>query len=128
MASNNDAIAPGESKLGFDAYLRYTFNTAGTYYVGVSNANNTQYDPVAGTGDLTGCGNGLGDYTLIVQALPVDQDDALSEARVLGSITTTATTIDASIDPDIDVICIVSPSVQQVVDFDIDKVLTVRAG
>lgn len=129
LASNNDAIAPGESALGFDAYLRYTFNTAGTYYVGVSNANNTQYDPVAGTGDVTGGANGLGDYTLIVQALPVDPDDALSEASSLGSITSTAKTIDARIDPDIDVdMYRFTVSSQQVVDFDIDTVLNGPGG
>src|SRR5256885_2791498 len=38
LTFNNNAAAPGESQAVFDAYLRYTFPTAGTYYVGVSNA------------------------------------------------------------------------------------------
>src|SRR5262245_762181 len=41
LAFNNDATAPGETQLGFDAYLRFTFKDAGAFYIGVSNANNT---------------------------------------------------------------------------------------
>ncbi len=48
LGFNNDAAAPDESIIGFDAYLRYTFASGGTYYLGVSNSNNTQYDPVTG--------------------------------------------------------------------------------
>ena len=29
LASNNDAVAPGENVVGFDAYLRYTFSHGG---------------------------------------------------------------------------------------------------
>ena len=45
IAFNDDAAAPGET-LGFDAYLRFSFSTAGTYYLSVSNFNNTQFDPI----------------------------------------------------------------------------------
>ena len=43
-----------ETVVGFDAYLRFTFTTTGTYYIGVSNANNTLYDATTG-----GCRDGL---------------------------------------------------------------------
>src|SRR5688572_13891229 len=45
LASNNDGRGMGEIVIGFDAYLRFTFNIGGTYYIGVSNANNTSYNP-----------------------------------------------------------------------------------
>ena len=35
ISANNDAAAPGESRIGFDSYLRHTFNSSGIYYVGV---------------------------------------------------------------------------------------------
>ena len=38
LAFNNDARCPGENEVGFDAYLRYTFSSRGTFYVGVSNS------------------------------------------------------------------------------------------
>src|SRR3954463_7375779 len=31
LAFNNDGAAPGENQVGFDAYLRFTFATGGTY-------------------------------------------------------------------------------------------------
>ncbi len=46
LAFNNDAAAPGESTVGFDAYLRFTFSNAGNYFIGVSNSNNIQYNPL----------------------------------------------------------------------------------
>ena len=45
---------PAKTCVGYDAYLRYTFTTAGTYYVGVSNANNRQYNSLTGDGDTAG--------------------------------------------------------------------------
>jgi hypothetical protein len=75
LASNNDANAPGENVIGFDAYLRFTFTTGGTYFLGVSNANNTSYNQFTGDGDAAGGQNSTGSYRLIVRALPVDDDD-----------------------------------------------------
>src|SRR6187397_336403 len=54
LASNNDGAAPGENVIGFDAYLRFTFASTGNYYIGVSNVNNSQYDPITGNGDIAG--------------------------------------------------------------------------
>lgn len=129
LAFNNDAYAPGEDVLGYDAYLRYAFATAGTYYLGVSNANNTDYNAVNGSGDTAGGLHATGSYTLIVQALPIDTDDALSEATPLGAISTTAITVDASITPDIDVdLYRFTANTNQVIDFDIDTALNGPGG
>ena len=92
LASNNDGAAPGENEVGFDAYFRYTFTSRGTYYLGVSNWNNTQYDPRTGTDDTSGGSDAVGSYQLIVQALPVDSDDTLSEATVLSAVSATPQT------------------------------------
>ncbi len=51
LASNDNALAPNETTLGFDAYVRVTFAIAGTYYVAVSNSTNISYDPTTGDGD-----------------------------------------------------------------------------
>ena len=89
LASNNDGAAPGENEVGFDSYFRYTFTSRGTYYLGVSNWNNTQYDPRTGTDDTSGGSGAVGSYQLIMQALPDDLDDTLSEATVLEAVSTT---------------------------------------
>jgi hypothetical protein len=129
LASNDDGAAPGENFLGFDAYLRYAFPTAGTYYLGVSNFNNANYDPISGNGDTAGGLYSTGTYQLSVRGLPVDTDDSLIEATALGAITSTANTVSASIDPDIDVdMYKFTVTAGQVVDFDIDTVLNGPGG
>lgn len=63
----------------------YTFNTAGTYYVGVSLLNNSNYNPtVAGSGYY---GYGPGDYTIGVNLFTPTADaagDTLATARATG--------------------------------------------
>ncbi|MEI7461357.1 MAG: DVUA0089 family protein [Pirellula sp.] len=129
IATNDDGMAPGENTVGYDAYLRFTFATAGTYYLGVSNYNNATYDPITGNGDTSGGLHTTGDYQLIVQALPIDPDDSLSEAALLGRITSSPITTSASITPDIDVDMFrFTVTANQVVDFDIDTVLNGPGG
>lgn len=132
LGFNNDGLAPGESVLGFDAYLRYTFDSAGVYYLGVSNFNNNQYDPLTGVGDVSGGQNTIGSYQLIVQTAPaefVDPNDTFAEASSVGSVSTNAITVNASISPDIDVNMVgFSVSAGQVVDFDIDTALNGVGG
>ena len=41
-----------------ESYLGYTFVQAGTYYVGVSGFNNSNYNPVTGDGDVSGSARG----------------------------------------------------------------------
>ncbi len=83
--------------------MRYAFGVTGTFYVAVSNVNNISYDPLSGNGDTSGGANATGDYQLTIVALPVDTDDALTEASSLGAISTTASITNGSINPDIDV-------------------------
>ena len=83
LDANDDGAAPGENNVRFDAYLRYTFATAGTYYLGVSNNNNVSYNAVSGDGDTSGGQNATGSYRLTLQALPVDIDDSTPEAILL---------------------------------------------
>ncbi len=70
IAFNNDAAAPGENTVGYDAYLRVTFTQSGNYFLGVSNANNTSYNAVTGDGDSAGGQFAIGNYSLTVRALP----------------------------------------------------------
>ncbi len=102
LAANDNATAPGEGTVGFDAYLRYTFATAGTYYLAVSNASNTAYDAVTGTGDSSSGVNVTGSYTLIVQAQAPAATPTLtlvvnptSIAEIGGVATGTVTRVDA---------------------------------
>ncbi len=74
LAFNDNGAAPGESQSGIDAYLRYTFTASGTFYIGISNGNNTQYNPVDGSGDTDGGSNSTGNYTLVVQLIPAGGD------------------------------------------------------
>ncbi len=129
LAFNNDANAPGENTIGYDAYLRYTFNANGQFYVGVSNANNQFYNPVTGNGDVAGGNNATGSYKLTVQLMPDDTNDSLIEAIQVGSLTTTPTTLSGTIFPDIDVnLYSFSVSPGSVVDFDIDTALNGPGG
>ncbi len=129
LAFNNDALAPGEDAVGFDAYLRYTFTTSGNYYIGVSNATNTNYNPTTGNGDVAGGQYATGTYRLIVQALPVDPDDTLSDATVLKQVSSIAQIIDDKITPDIDVdMYRFRVNTGDVVDFDIDTTLNGAGG
>ncbi len=132
LAFNNDAAGPNELTVGFDAYLRYTFTTAGTYYIGVSNANNTAYNITSGIGDTPGGQHSIGDYTLVVQTPtlpPNDSDDAISEAVSLGAVSTTAVSRSGTISPDTDVdMFSFTVTTGQVVDFDIDTTINGSGG
>ena len=61
------AASPGEIK-GPDSFLAFTFNTAGTFYIGVSNNQNKSYNPLTGAGD-NGAGS-TGAYKLSLVNLP----------------------------------------------------------
>ncbi len=131
LAFNDNGAAPGESQSGIDAYLRYTFTASGTFYIGISNGNNTQYNPVDGSGDTDGGSNSTGNYTLVVQLIPAggDLDDTLSEAAVIGGISTNPTILNASISPDIDVDMFqFAASIGQTLEFDIDTALNGPGG
>ena len=129
LSANNDGAAPGENNIGYDAYLRFGFATAGTYYLGVSNANNSGYNAVTGDGDTSGGQFAIGNYKLTVTLLPIDTDDTILEAIQLGTVTSTAATRNDAINPDIDVdIYSFSVTNNQTVDFDIDTTLNGLGG
>ena len=62
LAANDNGIAPGE-QMAKNAYLEYTFPTAGRYYVGVSLNPNKSYSINSGSGSINGNGP-TGDYRL----------------------------------------------------------------
>ncbi|WP_339384464.1 DVUA0089 family protein [Oscillatoria sp. FACHB-1407] len=56
VAFSDDTAAPGEI-LGEDAYIQFQPTTAGTYYIGISGASNTAYNPfIANSGVLGDAG------------------------------------------------------------------------
>lgn len=66
LAANDDAPAPDEGS-SFESYLAYTFNQAGTYYIGVSGYGNSGYNAITGANDGSGS---TGSFTLVVSNLP----------------------------------------------------------
>jgi len=121
LAVNNDGMAPGENTLGFDSFLRYTFETGGTYYLGTSNYNNIQYSAITGDGDTAGGLYTIGSYILTIKALPVDSNDSIAEATSIGAVTAMPQTVDASLVTDIDVNMVSFAVIAgQIADFDID--------
>jgi uncharacterized delta-60 repeat protein len=78
LDSNVNTSAPGEFGEG-EAYLEFVAPRAGTYYVGVSDESNSDYDPLGGGNDNS-AGN-KGTYILRLTALAADSDDTLGEAR-----------------------------------------------
>jgi Bacterial pre-peptidase C-terminal domain len=103
IAANNDAAAPGESRIGFDSYLRHNFHLGGRYYVGISNWTNTRYNAVNGSGDTPGHLHSTGTYRISVQALPVDGDDAMVESTKIGDISRVPRIFNSQINWDVDV-------------------------
>ncbi len=81
LAFNNDGAGPGET-LGKSSYLTYTFNTGGTYYIGVSGYANTGYNAVTGAGDVAGA---TGAYNLAITNITTsgDPNDLISDASAI---------------------------------------------
>ena len=63
VAFSNNTAAPGET-VGIDPYLDYTATVAGTYYIGISGAGNTTYNPEDTT---TGTNGATANYQMTVQ-------------------------------------------------------------
>jgi hypothetical protein len=61
MALNSGSPGPGETTAS-EAYLEHTFQSAGTYYVGISGVRNTSYNATTGNGDTAGS---TGPYALV---------------------------------------------------------------
>ena len=117
LAFNDDNYTPNEA-FSMESYIDYTFASGGTYYIGVSGAANTSYDPLTGEGDVPGSSEGA--YRLFAES--PDEDDQISEAIPLGTGSTAVGEIDPSLTTDsIDVdIYAVSVAANQTLAFDID--------
>lgn len=81
IASNDNGAAPGEAG-SRDSFLRYTFTTAGTYYLGISGAGNAAYNAVTGAGDHRGS---QGAYRLVMTTSEVVTDDSYEENDTMGT-------------------------------------------
>ena len=132
LGSNGASAAPDENVIGYDAYLRYNFATAGNYFIAVSNSNNIQYDAVTGNGDTSGGANSTGNYQLNIHTATIattDQDDSIPEAISLGSISTSLVSVDFAISPDTDVdMFSFVVSAGKIIDFDLDTVTNGAVG
>ena len=79
LSVSDDCAGPGEASTR-DSYLRYTFTTAGIYYLGVSSYGNSSY-VINSTPTGSTSGSSAGMYTLYVGNSAVDDmDDQISEA------------------------------------------------
>lgn len=72
----DDAPAPNETA-GLDSYIRFKFNTAGTYFLGASIYPNVSYNPITGLNDISATGTGK--YN-IQTGWWTDPNDSMSEA------------------------------------------------
>ncbi len=90
VTANSNAAAPGEIN-GTDPYVEYTFTTAGTYFVGVSGEGNYYYNPISGSGAVSG---GTGGFKLTTIDLGTqDPNDQITEASSM----TIGTTVNGSL-------------------------------
>lgn len=122
LAVNNNAANVDEYHNGYDAYIRYSFPASGTYFLGVSNANNTNYNPVTGEGDRL-IGSAVGDYTLVLRTAGdwPDVGDVLTKAEVYYYTQTGANvTLRGRIEHDTDVDLYQIPVSKGTFDFDVD--------
>jgi len=62
-ATGNE-LAANEMVVGQEPFLQYTFVSGGNYYLGVSEAGNTDYDPITGESDRVGAS--VGGYALTI--------------------------------------------------------------
>ena len=92
LRANDDAPAPGESS-SLDSYLDHTFTAGGTYYLGISDLSNRNYNAVTGSGDVT-TGTRTGGYSIDFSAVAdnVDPNDQIGEAPDIGSLTSSGVT------------------------------------
>lgn len=114
-----------------EAYLKYTFEIAGTYFLGVTGVYNDSFDPITGVDDFS-YPISTGQYTLILTDFPrlpsTDPNDQFSEAMPIAvgdvvtghSISATGETPDPMSDlGDVDMFVFTATAGQRV-GFDID--------
>ena len=113
LASVNNAAAPDE-EFSRDPYLEFTAEEAGTYYVGVSQLGNDDYDPnVAGSGSgwiFPEIGVYVGEYDLsisLIETVPIltdaESNDTIPTAQSIGlSAENPAVIVTGAISQDLD--------------------------
>ncbi len=74
---SNDNGASANETLGTSSYFSYTFSVAGTYYIGVSGAGNSSYDPV--TEDYLVNSSSTGSYSVVFTDLTPTSDTGNSK-------------------------------------------------
>ena len=95
LAANDDGAAPGES-LGFDSFRRHRFSQGGTYYVGVSNWLNTNYNPISGNNDTPSWQHAVGSYTITLNTTPTGNGTSIffGYAQTTSSNATSSTSVE----------------------------------
>ncbi|MCY2986352.1 MAG: pre-peptidase C-terminal domain-containing protein, partial [Planctomycetota bacterium] len=83
LAANDNGPAPREGSTT-ESYFEYLFNTAGTYYIGVSGYANTAYNPVSGTSDAVN--GGTGQYTLVLTPITQTLTAITGVNRITGKV------------------------------------------
>ncbi|MDP6634240.1 MAG: pre-peptidase C-terminal domain-containing protein [Phycisphaerae bacterium] len=87
LLSNDNATGPSPEPSKWDSYLEYTFQTPGSYYLGVSSLGNDSYDAVTGAGDTAGTTSGS--FTLYVNNIDNDRfepNDSAAAAHDFGAL------------------------------------------
>ncbi len=98
LATDDDGIGPGVEPSSLDSYLEYRFDTAGTYYLGVSDFRNDAYDINTGNDD-TNASTSFGNFTLTTTNLGTDSNGTIANAQPLAA----GVTLTGSISPSIDI-------------------------
>jgi Ca2+-binding RTX toxin-like protein len=69
-----------------DSQIDFTATTAGTYYIGVSSSDNTEYDPeIEGSGSNSSTSNTIGSYQLNVEVAPLKYTGTSGDDVFVGS-------------------------------------------
>jgi uncharacterized delta-60 repeat protein len=120
IAWNDDGAAPDEGA-SKSAYIEYTFDAAGTYFIGVSGKGNNTYSATTGDGDSPGSTGGYTFDVRIVSPAQADYDDQVAEAMLVDVGVGRPGTVSGAISPGTDVDLYAFDVEQgQTVTFDVD--------
>jgi hypothetical protein len=86
VAFSNDIVSDDSNASSTDSQIDFVATTAGTYYIGVSSSNNTEYDPkVEGSGNNSSTDNTTGRYELNVEVAPLNFTGTISNDAFVGN-------------------------------------------
>lgn len=90
IAANDNGNAYGESS-STNSYLQHTFDSAGTYYIGISGSKNVAYNVATGEGDKKAA---MGEYRLIIsEPLDLSTLNGTYTVGIAGSVTALGQTV-----------------------------------